>query len=319
MTGTRSWLGCRAATSGCGRDHGLNPRLRRRRIKQGSFREARTEDRRVRIRSVGIMEKVHFSRRHDDRLRSIGAGPPLILVSGASLTVRSTPPSRLRSPRTSRCSTTTAEAAAIAATPCRSRWNVRSRTSTCCSPRPAARPRWSGCRQAPHSLLKRRCAGLPIDSLVMWEPPFSVDADGQRRFEGVRRTADGRLLAEGRKADALAHFMRFVGLPDDMIDGMRQSPYWELGEASGSDLGVRRRGAGRLDCSDGAVRPDWRSDAGPCRIGESRVPPHRGRPGRGRDPRGAPRGPARPGPQRRRAKRSLWPCVQFKVERTPHR
>ena len=71
--------------------------------------------------------------------------------------------------------------------------------------------------------------GLPIDTLVMWEPPFSVDADGQRRFEEYADRLRAA-LADGRKADALAHFMRFVGLPDDMIDGMRQSPYWELGE-----------------------------------------------------------------------------------------
>ncbi len=72
--------------------------------------------------------------------------------------------------------------------------------------------------------------GLPIDALVMWEPPFSVDPDGPR---SAREYTDelSRLLAADRRGDALSHFMRRVGLPDEMIAGMRQSPYWELGES----------------------------------------------------------------------------------------
>ena len=72
--------------------------------------------------------------------------------------------------------------------------------------------------------------GLPIDTLVMWEPPFSVDADRARRAKEYADELD-KLLAGDRRGDALAHFMRFVGLPEDMIAGMRQSPYWMLGES----------------------------------------------------------------------------------------
>ena len=64
----------------------------------------------------------------------------------------------------------------------------------------------------------------------MWEPPFSVDPDdvpqAKEYTEGL--TA---LLAADRRGDALAHFMRWVGLPEEMIAGMRQSPYWQLGES----------------------------------------------------------------------------------------
>ena len=71
---------------------------------------------------------------------------------------------------------------------------------------------------------------LPIDALALWEPPFSVDPDGPRR---AKEYADelATLLAADRRGDALAHFMRLVGLPDEMIAGMRQSPYWQLGES----------------------------------------------------------------------------------------
>ncbi|MGH9243955.1 MAG: alpha/beta fold hydrolase, partial [Acidimicrobiales bacterium] len=72
--------------------------------------------------------------------------------------------------------------------------------------------------------------GLPIDALVLWEPPFSVDADGPRQ---AKRYFDKlhELLAADRRGEALAHFMRRVGLPEEMIAGMRRSPYWRLGES----------------------------------------------------------------------------------------
>ena len=71
-------------------------------------------------------------------------------------------------------------------------------------------------------------SGLPIDSLIMWEPPFSIDPDGPRRAaEYSSRLAE--LLAEGRRDDALVHFMKQVGVPDEMIAGIRQSPYWQVG------------------------------------------------------------------------------------------
>jgi pimeloyl-ACP methyl ester carboxylesterase len=72
-------------------------------------------------------------------------------------------------------------------------------------------------------------SGLAIDALVMWEPPFSVDDDGVR---AAKRYADDltELLDAGHRGDALELFMRHVGLPDEMIAGIRQSPYWELGE-----------------------------------------------------------------------------------------
>jgi pimeloyl-ACP methyl ester carboxylesterase len=70
--------------------------------------------------------------------------------------------------------------------------------------------------------------GLPIDRLIMWEPPFSVDPDGPRR---AKEYADllAELLAADRRGDALAHFMRQVGVPDQAIAGIRQSPYWQVG------------------------------------------------------------------------------------------
>lgn len=72
-------------------------------------------------------------------------------------------------------------------------------------------------------------AGLNIDRLVMWEPPFSLCPEGPQR---ARAYADrlAELLGEGRRGDALEHFMKLVGLTDEMIAGMRRSAYWQIGE-----------------------------------------------------------------------------------------
>jgi pimeloyl-ACP methyl ester carboxylesterase len=70
--------------------------------------------------------------------------------------------------------------------------------------------------------------GLPIDRLVMWEPPFSTDPEHRRRAEQYRQRLT-ELLAGDRRDDALAHFMTFVGLPAEAIAGVQQSPYWQVG------------------------------------------------------------------------------------------
>lgn len=78
-------------------------------------------------------------------------------------------------------------------------------------------------------------AGLAVSALVVWEAPYRLDADGPRE---AREYADElhRLLADGRRGDAVVHFMRRVGLPEEMIEGMRRSPYFAVGEAMAPTL-----------------------------------------------------------------------------------
>ncbi|MEJ3658864.1 alpha/beta hydrolase [Actinomycetes bacterium KLBMP 9759] len=83
----------------------------------------------------------------------------------------------------------------------------------------------SGAALAAHAA----AAGLPINALVMWEPPYVLDPDGARETKEYTERLH-TLLAQGRYGDAVEQFMRRVGLPDEMIAGMRQSPYWALGE-----------------------------------------------------------------------------------------
>lgn len=76
-----------------------------------------------------------------------------------------------------------------------------------------------------------------ITKLALYEPPFSIDEVGIRRFKEYRTQLD-TVLAEGRRGDAVELFMRLVGAnteegsaSDAGIAGMRQSPVWPVFEA----------------------------------------------------------------------------------------
>jgi pimeloyl-ACP methyl ester carboxylesterase len=78
--------------------------------------------------------------------------------------------------------------------------------------------------------LRAAVAGLPITRLALWEPPFQADPDAPRRAqEYASKLTD--LLVAGRRDDAMALFMSMVGLPQEAIAGMRRSPAWPGMEA----------------------------------------------------------------------------------------
>ena len=83
----------------------------------------------------------------------------------------------------------------------------------------------SGAALAAHAV----ASGVPVNHLVMWEPPFRLDPEGQRQTEDYNARL-ATLLGEGDRGGALELFMRMVGVPEPAIAGMRQSPYWALGE-----------------------------------------------------------------------------------------
>ena len=82
-------------------------------------------------------------------------------------------------------------------------------------------------------------------------PPFFLDLAGLQRPEQQPRSADPdapndpsaqepwsqylrqlrQALAEGRRGDAVALFLRFVGTPAEQVDGMRRAPFWPGMEA----------------------------------------------------------------------------------------
>lgn len=68
--------------------------------------------------------------------------------------------------------------------------------------------------------------GLPITNLVLHEPPFSPDGEEERRISREYGENLKAILAEGQRGDAVALFMTTVGTPEEMVEGMRNEPWW---------------------------------------------------------------------------------------------
>jgi pimeloyl-ACP methyl ester carboxylesterase len=72
--------------------------------------------------------------------------------------------------------------------------------------------------------------GSKVSKLAMYEPPYNNDPSAQESWsQYLRQLAE--TLAEGRRGDALALFMRFVDTPVEQIDDMRGAPFWPAIEA----------------------------------------------------------------------------------------
>jgi len=73
--------------------------------------------------------------------------------------------------------------------------------------------------------LEATAAGLAVDRLAVYEVPYNMADDGpQRQREYVQELE--ALLAEGRRGDAAALFMRIASATEEMIAGARSSPVW---------------------------------------------------------------------------------------------
>jgi pimeloyl-ACP methyl ester carboxylesterase len=78
--------------------------------------------------------------------------------------------------------------------------------------------------------LAAAATGPWISRLALYEPPFTAEVeDGIRTKEYTERL--GELLEAGRRGDAVALFMTHVGVPAQMVDGMRAQPGWATLEA----------------------------------------------------------------------------------------
>jgi pimeloyl-ACP methyl ester carboxylesterase len=73
--------------------------------------------------------------------------------------------------------------------------------------------------------LEAAAAGLAIDRLAVWEVPYMVGADARRRWREYR-TELHALLAEERRGEALALFMRTAGSTEEGVAGARNSAMW---------------------------------------------------------------------------------------------
>jgi pimeloyl-ACP methyl ester carboxylesterase len=78
--------------------------------------------------------------------------------------------------------------------------------------------------------IEATAAGSPVDKIAVYEVPYSVGEDAPQRWrEYVGRL--GVLLTQGRRGDAIEHFMRTAGSSDENIAAARKSPMWPGMEA----------------------------------------------------------------------------------------
>ncbi|HEY0443492.1 MAG TPA: alpha/beta hydrolase [Candidatus Limnocylindrales bacterium] len=79
-----------------------------------------------------------------------------------------------------------------------------------------------------------------ISKLALWEPPYNVDPAGRPPADQVEQY--DRMIAEGRRGDAAEYFMaKVVGLPQQMVDGARQAPWWPAMESRAHTLAYDAR------------------------------------------------------------------------------
>jgi pimeloyl-ACP methyl ester carboxylesterase len=82
--------------------------------------------------------------------------------------------------------------------------------------------------------LRAAAADLGITRLVMHDAPYNLPGDEQTAVEWDVRLHT--LLAAGRNSDAIAAFLALVGMPTEMIDGMRSAPHWPAMQAVAPSL-----------------------------------------------------------------------------------
>jgi pimeloyl-ACP methyl ester carboxylesterase len=79
--------------------------------------------------------------------------------------------------------------------------------------------------------LEAAARGLPITKLAVWEPPIAIDGSRPPLPQDYRERL-ARLLAAGRRGDMVELFLtQAVGMPTEVVAGMRQAPFWPSMEA----------------------------------------------------------------------------------------
>jgi pimeloyl-ACP methyl ester carboxylesterase len=72
--------------------------------------------------------------------------------------------------------------------------------------------------------------GDKVKKLALYEAPYNDDPEAQSAWNKYVKEL-GALLATGRRADAVALFMKYLGQPDAQIEGMRHAPIWAMLQA----------------------------------------------------------------------------------------
>lgn len=122
--------------------------------------------------------------------------------------------------------------------------------------------------------LKAAAAGLPIAQLSVYEPPFDPGVSAREQpaaYVGQLR----QLVTQGRRGEALALFLTEVGMDQEALEGMRQTPIWADMEAVAHTLvhdhevmgnghvpvRLLRSVTQRVMVVDGGASPAWMREA----------------------------------------------------------
>lgn len=74
--------------------------------------------------------------------------------------------------------------------------------------------------------LEAAAAGVPMRMLAAHEPPYMV-GEQARTFDRDYERNVTRLVVEGKRSEAVAYFMRTVGVPAPLVWVMRLMPFWK--------------------------------------------------------------------------------------------
>jgi pimeloyl-ACP methyl ester carboxylesterase len=69
-----------------------------------------------------------------------------------------------------------------------------------------------------------------ITRIALFEPPYLAEVGDDAPLKAYTKDLD-ELLAAGRRGDAVARFMAHVGVPEQVVAGMRSGPGWSAMEA----------------------------------------------------------------------------------------
>jgi len=82
----------------------------------------------------------------------------------------------------------------------------------------------------PLAMLAAIRLGSKVSKVAIYEAPYNNDPRAQESWRQYLRQLD-EALAENRRGDAVALFMRFIGTPAEQLDGMRRAPFWPVMES----------------------------------------------------------------------------------------
>ncbi|MFF2727113.1 alpha/beta fold hydrolase [Streptomyces sp. NPDC058008] len=162
--------------------------------------------------------------------RRRGEGPPVILVGGAlSTSADEAPLAALLAPR---FTAVTYDRRGRGASGDGGPYSLRREIEDLASVAAAVGGRVSvfGMLSGGALALEAQAAGLPVDMLAVYEPPYTPGATALL-YRSRSTALLHRLLAKGDRGGAVALYLSRSGVPEDMIARMRRDPLWSGLEA----------------------------------------------------------------------------------------